>query len=217
MPVKPLNILIVDDHPVVRKGLRALVESRRGWQVCGEAANGRDAIARARAQRPDVAIVDIGMPGLGGIEATRRIRKVSPETEVLILSAHGSETLARELVEAGARGYLLKDDADNSLLDAIEALRKHSAYYSPKIAAWVARDARRARAKAPREMLTPRQRETIQLLAEGKSNKEVASTLGISIKTVEAHRANIMLKLNLHSVAELVHYAIRNDIVHTLR
>lgn len=215
MPVNAVNVLIVDDHPVVRKGLRALVESRRGWRVCAEAANGREAITRARAQHPDVAIVDIGMPGLGGIEATRQIRKVSPGTEVLILSAHGSEKLARELLDAGARGYLLKDDADESLLDAIEALHRHASYYSPRIAAWVARDERRARVKAPREALTPRQRETIQLLAEGKSNKEVAAMLGISIKTVEAHRSNIMLKLNLHSVAELVHYAIRNDIVHS--
>ena len=209
----PVSILIVDDHPVVRKGLRALVESRRGWRVCGEAANGREAISRARAQKPDVAIVDIGMPGLGGIEATRQIRKVSPQTEVLILSAHGSERLARELLDAGARGYLLKEDADVNLLEAIGALRKHTAFYSPKIAAWVARDERRARGKAPRDVLTPRQRETIQLLAEGRSNKEVAATLGISVKTVEAHRAHIMLKLNLHSVTELVHYAIRNDIV----
>jgi len=205
--------LIVDDHPVVRKGLRALVESRRGWRVCAEAANGREAIAKARAAKPDVAIVDIGMPGLGGIEATRQIRKVSPQTEVLILSAHGSERLARELLDAGARGYLLKEDADVNLLEAIGALRKHTAFYSPKIAAWVARDERRARGKAPRDVLTPRQRETIQLLAEGRSNKEVAATLGISVKTVEAHRAHIMLKLNLHSVTELVHYAIRNDIV----
>lgn len=205
--------MIVDDHPVVRKGLRALVESRRGWRVCAEAANGREAIAKARAAKPDVAIVDIGMPGLGGIEATRQIRKVSPQTEVLILSAHGSERLARELLDAGARGYLLKEDADVNLLEAIGALRKHTAFYSPKIAAWVARDERRARGKAPRDVLTPRQRETIQLLAEGRSNKEVAATLGISVKTVEAHRAHIMLKLNLHSVTELVHYAIRNDIV----
>jgi DNA-binding NarL/FixJ family response regulator len=209
----PVSILIVDDHPVVRKGLRALVESRRGWRVCAEAANGREAIAKARAAKPDVAIVDIGMPGLGGIEATRQIRKVSPQTEVLILSAHGSERLARELLDAGARGYLLKEDADVNLLEAIGALRKHTAFYSPKIAAWVARDERRARGKAPRDVLTPRQRETIQLLAEGRSNKEVAATLGISVKTVEAHRAHIMLKLNLHSVTELVHYAIRNDIV----
>jgi DNA-binding NarL/FixJ family response regulator len=209
----PVSILIVDDHPVVRKGLRALVESRRGWRVCAEAANGREAIARARAHKPDVAIVDIGMPGLGGIEATRQIRKISPETEVLILSAHGSERLARELLDAGARGYLLKEDADGNLLEAIDALRKHTPFYSPKIAAWVAREERWVRGKHPRDILTPRQRETIQLIAEGKSNKEVAVTLGISVKTVEAHRANIMLKLNLHSVTDLVHYAIRNDIV----
>jgi DNA-binding NarL/FixJ family response regulator len=210
----PVNILIVDDHPVVRKGLRALVESRQGWRVCAEAANGREAIAQARAEKPDVAIVDIGMPELGGIEATRQIRKVSPKTEVLILSAHGSERLARELLDAGARGYLLKEDADVNLLEAIDALRKHTSFYSPRIAAWVEGDERRRRAKAPRSMLTPRQRETIQLLAEGKSNKEVAATLGISVKTVEAHRANIMLKLNLHSVTELVHYAIQNEIIH---
>jgi DNA-binding NarL/FixJ family response regulator len=194
-------------------GLRALVEGRRGWRVCAEAANGREAVARARAEKPDVAIVDIGMPGLGGIEATRQIRKVSPQTEVLILSAHGSEKLARELLDAGARGYLLKEDADVNLLEAIDALRRHTAFYSPKIARWVAGDERRARGKTRRDILTPRQRETIQLLAEGRSNKEVAATLGISVKTVEAHRANIMLKLNLHSVTELVHYAIRNDIV----
>jgi DNA-binding NarL/FixJ family response regulator len=210
----PVNILIVDDHPVVRKGLRALLESRQGWRVCAEAANGREAIAQARARKPDVAIVDIGMPELGGIEATRQIRKVSPKTEVLILSAHGSERLARELSDAGARGYLLKEDADVNLLEAIDALRKHTSFYSPKIAAWVERDERRRLAKATRSMLTPRQRETIQLLAEGKSNKEVAATLGISVKTVEAHRANIMLRLNLHSVTELVHYAIRNEIIH---
>jgi DNA-binding NarL/FixJ family response regulator len=211
----PARILIVDDHPVVRKGLRAMLEGRRGWRVCAEASNGREAIQKARATKPDVAVVDIGMPGLGGIEATRQIRKASPGTEVLILSAHGSEKLARELVDAGARGYLLKEDADENLLAAVDALRRGKEYFAPKVAEWVARDRRAQRAKAPRNALTPRQRETVQLLAEGKSNKEVAATLGISIKTVEAHRANIMMKLNLHSVTELVHYAIRNEIVHT--
>jgi DNA-binding NarL/FixJ family response regulator len=211
----PVRILIVDDHPVVRKGLRAMLEGRRGWRVCAEASNGREAIQKARATKPDVAVVDIGMPGLGGMEATRQIRKVSPETEVLILSAHGSEKLARELVDAGARGYLLKEDADEDLLAAVEALRRGKEFFSPKVAEWVSRNRRAQLAKAPRNALTPRQRETVQLLAEGKSNKEVAATLGISIKTVEAHRANIMMKLNLHSVTELVHYAIRNEIVHT--
>jgi DNA-binding NarL/FixJ family response regulator len=211
----PLKILIVDDHPVVRKGLRALLEAQRGWRVCGEAANGREAVAKARAQRPEVAIVDIGMPELNGVEATRQIRKVSPETEILILSAYGSEKLTRDLLEAGARGYLLKGEANTSLIEAIEALRKRRPYYSPKIAGWVARHEPRPGGRSSRNALTPRQRETIQLLAEGKSNKEVAARLGISVKTVEAHRANIMLKLNLHSVTELVHYAIRNDIVHS--
>jgi DNA-binding NarL/FixJ family response regulator len=192
-----------------------MLEGRRGWRVCAEASNGREAIQKARATKPDVAVVDIGMPGLGGIEATRQIRKVSPGTEVLILSAHGSEKLARELVDAGARGYLLKEDADENLLAAVDALRRGKEYFTPKVAEWVARDRRAQQAKAPRSALTPRQRETVQLLAEGKSNKEVAATLGISIKTVEAHRANIMMKLNLHSVTELVHYAIRNEIVHT--
>jgi DNA-binding NarL/FixJ family response regulator len=200
---------------VVRKGLRALLDSRRGWTVCAEVANGREAIEKAKALKPDVAILDIGMPGLGGVEATRQIRKASPNTEVLILSAHGSEKLVREVLEAGARGYLLKEDADRSLFAAVNALRRHTPFFTPKIAEWVARDKRGMRARSPRTFLTPRQRETIQLLAEGKTNKEVATILNVSVKTVETHRANIMLKLDLHSVTDLVHYAIRNEIVHT--
>ncbi len=200
---------------MVRKGLRALLDSRRGWKVCAEVANGREAIAKAKALKPDVAILDIGMPGLGGVEATRQIRKASPNTEVLILSAHGSEKLVREALGAGAHGYLLKEDADHNLFAAVDALRRHTPFFTSKIAEWVARDKRGARAKSPRSLLTPRQRETIQLLAEGKSNKEVAALLHISVKTVETHRANIMLKLDLHSVTDLVHYAIRNEIVHT--
>lgn len=211
----PVRILIADDHGVVRKGLRALLDSRRGWKVCAEAANGREAIAKAKTLKPDVAILDIGMPGLGGVEATRQIRKASPNTEVLILSAHGSEKLAREVLGAGALGYLLKEDADHNLFAAVDALRRHTPFFTSKIAEWVARDKRGARAKVPRSVLTPRQRETIQLLAEGKTNKEVAALLHISVKTVETHRANIMLKLDLHSVTDLVHYAIRNEIVHT--
>jgi DNA-binding NarL/FixJ family response regulator len=211
----PVRILIADDHGVVRKGLRALLDSRRGWKVCAEAGNGREAIEKAKALKPDVAIVDIGMPGLGGVEATRQIRKASPNTEVLILSAHGSERLVREVLEAGASGYLLKEDADHNLFAAVDALRRHTPFFTSKIAEWVARDRRGARAKKARSALTARQRETIQLLAEGKTNKEVAAILNISVKTVETHRANIMLKLNLHSVTDLVHYAIRNEIVHT--
>lgn len=211
----PVSILIADDHSVVRKGLRTLLDSKRGWRVCAEVSNGRDAIAKAKALKPDVAILDIGMPGLGGVEATRQIRKVSPNTEVLILSAHGSERLVREVIEAGACGYLLKEDADHNLFAAVDALRRHAPYFTAKIAVWVARHKKSLQTRTPRTRLSPRQRETLQLLAEGKTNKEVATILNISVKTVETHRANIMLKLDLHSVTDLVHYAIRNEIVHT--
>jgi len=209
----PVRILIADDHPVVRRGLRTLLETKRGWEICAEVGNGREAVARTRRLKPDVAILDIGMPGLNGVEATRQIRKVSPRTEILILSAHGSEKLAREVVDAGARGYRVKDDADDNLVAAVDALRRHRTYFTPSVAEWIARDRPGARAKTPRDRLTPREREITQLLVEGKINKEVASMLDISVKTVEAHRANIMLKLNLHSITELVHYAIRNEII----
>lgn len=209
-----LRILIADDHGVVRKGLRALLESRKGWKVCAEASNGREAVEIARQLKPDVAILDIGMPGLNGVEAARQIHKASPNTEMLILTMHESEKLARDAVEAGALGYLVKDDADRSLLAAVEALRHHDSYFTSKIAAELARYPRRPKETTTRSRLTPREREIIQLLAEGKSNKEVATILSISVKTAETHRANIMLKLNLHSITELVHYAIRNEIIH---
>jgi len=181
--------------------------------VCAEAANGREAVALAKLHRPDVVILDIGMPGLNGVEATRQIRKVSPETKILILSAHGSEKLAREVVEAGANGYLMKDDADENLVTAVDALYRHGSYFSPRTGEWVARAMRSAQARKRRSALTPREREVTQLLVEAKTNKEVAAILNISAKTVETHRANIMQKLNLHSVTELVHYAIRNEII----
>jgi len=209
----PVRILIADDHGVVRKGLRTILESRRGWKVCAEAANGRDAVKKARLLKPNVAILDIGMPELNGVEATRQIREVSPRTEILILSAHGSEKLAREVLENGARGYLVKEDADESLLLAVDSLRRHTPYFTRRILQWMARESRSGGGKTPRSVLTPREREIVQLLAEGNSNKEVAASLGISAKTVETHRANIMLKLNLHTITELVHYAIRNHIV----
>jgi len=191
------------------------LESRRGWKICGEAANGREAVERAKRLKPDVAILDIGMPGLNGVEATRQIRKVSSKTEILILSAHGSEKLAVEVLEAGARGYLVKEEADESLMLAVDALLRHVPYLTPGIAKLVAREKRGGHHKAPKGRLTPREREIAQLLAEGKTNKEVGAVLGISAKTVETHRANIMLKLNLHSITDLVHYAIRNKMIVT--
>jgi len=211
-----LHILIADDHSVVRAGLRTLLESRTGWAVCAEALDGRDAVEKATKLKPDVAVLDIGMPLLNGVEAARRIRKSSPKTEILILTMHESDDLVQQVVEAGARGYILKDDADRILLAAVDAVRNHKPYFSTRVSGLhdpLSPSADTSRAS--RSRLTPREREIVQLLAEGKSNKEVAALLGISVNTAEAHRANIMLKLDLHSVTELVHYAIRNNIVKT--
>jgi DNA-binding NarL/FixJ family response regulator len=208
-----LRILIADDHSVVRAGLRTLLESRSGWEVCAEASDGRDAIEKASKLKPDVAILDIGMPLLNGVETTRRIRASSPSTEILILTMHESDELVQQVIEAGARGYVLKDDADRILIAAVDAARLHKPYFSTRVyPAADSSDPSYDPTRSPRSRLTPREREILQLLAEGKSNKEVASLLSISVNTAEAHRANIMLKLDLHSVAELVHYAIRNKI-----
>ncbi|HYT22622.1 MAG TPA: response regulator transcription factor [Candidatus Polarisedimenticolia bacterium] len=212
----PVRILIADDHQVVRTGLRALLESRTGWQVCAEAANGREAVEKAGQLKPDVAVLDIGMPLLNGVEATRQIRKLSPHTEVLILTMHDSEVLVQEVLEAGANGYILKDDADRNLVAAVDALRRHKPYLSSRVSeaasSAVGSDGSLF-SRSSRSRLTPREREILQLLAEGKSNKEVAGFLGISVKTAETHRANIMLKLDFHSITELVRYAVRNKII----
>lgn len=211
----PLRILVADDHDVVRAGLRTLLESRKGWLVCAEATNGRDAVEKARECKPDVAVLDIGMPLLNGVEATRQIRKVSPATEILILTMHDSEMMIQSVLEAGARGYILKDDAGRNLLAAVDAVRGRKTFLSSRVSDAAARvtplDAV-GRERAARQ-LTPREREIVQLLAEGKSNKEIATFLNISVKTAETHRANIMLKLNFHSVTELVRYAVKNKII----
>ena len=213
----PLRILVADDHHVVRAGLRTLLETKSAWHVCAEAVNGREAVEKAGALKPDVAVLDIGMPLLNGIEATRQIRKVSQETEVLILTMHNSELMIQNVVEAGARGYILKDDADRDLIAAVEALRRHKPYFSSRVSAPTFRtDLPLGEASVrSRHRLTPREREIVQLLAEGKGNKEIAAYLRISVNTAETHRANIMLKLDLHSITELVHYAVRNHIVHS--
>jgi DNA-binding NarL/FixJ family response regulator len=211
-----LRILIADDHSVVRAGLRALLESRQGWEVSAEASDGRDAVAKATKLKPDVAVLDIGMPLLNGVEATHRIRTASPTTEILILTMHESDDLVQQVIQAGARGYILKDDADRVLIAAVEAASQHKPYFSTRISTAVPDDSAASPSDTPkptRARLTPREREILQLLAEGKSNKEVAGLLGISVNTAEAHRANIMLKLGVHSLAELVHYAIRNKII----
>ena len=211
-----LRILIVDDHAVVRRGVRALLESHAGWEVCGEATNGRDAVEEARRLRPDIVIMDLSLPALNGLDATRQILQHAPGTEILVLTMHHSEELARDVLQAGARGYVLKRDADADLIAAVESLRQHKPFLTSTVTEFVLddylkRDGRQDDFALP--TVTAREREIIQLVAEGQSTKEAAVTLGLSVKTIEAHRANIMRKLHLRSVSDLVRYAIRNKIV----
>lgn len=210
-----LRIIIADDHELIREGLKARLEKHGNWKVCGEAANGRTVVEMARALQPDVAVIDISMPELGGVEATRQIRKACPKTEVLILTMQESEALVRDVLAAGARGFILKTDTARLLVSAVEALAQHKPFFTGKVSELVLGGFldpdRAARDEASR--LSPREREIAQLLAEAKTNKEVAARLGVSVKTIDAHRANIMRKLNLHSVAELVRYAIREKII----
>ncbi len=210
----PLRILVADDHEIVRHGVRVLLEARPGWQICAEAVDGRDAVAKASRLLPDVVILDIGMPLLNGLEAARQILKVSPQCEVLILTMHESEQVIREVLAAGARGYVLKSDAGRSLVNAVEAVSRHKTFFTSSVAEFVLQtflDAKRnTREPSP---LTQREREVIQLVAEGKGNKEVANSLGISLRTAETHRTNIMRKLDCHSLSDLVRYAIRNSII----
>ncbi len=214
-----LQLLIADDHEIVRRGLRAILETQQDWTVVAEAVTGRQAIDQAREHPPDVAILDIGMPELNGLEATRQILKLLPQTEVLILTMHESEQIVREVLAAGARGYVLKSDAGRDLVAAVEALRDHRTFFSSKISDMLLTsylrqpDRNEPTEPTSRSRLTAREREIVQLLAEGKSNKEVAQMLNISIKTAETHRTNIMNKLDLRSIAELVRYAVRNNIV----
>jgi DNA-binding NarL/FixJ family response regulator len=216
--VTTLHVLIVDDHEVVRRGLRVLIESHPGWEVCGEATTGREAVEKASKLKPDMVVMDIAMPELNGLEATRQILKALPRTPVLILTVHESDQVVHEVLEAGAQGYVLKSDAGRDLVVAIEALGQHKVFFSSSVAKIMLEGYRKKGSHDeasgnPPSLLSPREREIIQLLAEGKSNNEVADMLYISAKTVETHRAHIMEKLNLHSITELVHYAIRNKIV----
>ncbi|MFY9559350.1 MAG: response regulator transcription factor [Terriglobales bacterium] len=217
----PFRILVADDHEVVRRGLCALLRNQPEWEVCGEAGDGREAVEKVLTLKPEVVILDIGMPNLNGLEATRQILKANPQIKVLILTLHDSDQVVQEVLNAGARGFLLKTDAARDLVAAVEALRRDKIYFTPKVAAMVlAGYLRRENGSAPeppaRSRLTPREREIVQLLAEGKSSKEVAVALGLSVKTAETHRSNIMRKLELHSVSDLVLYAVRNNIVHVV-
>jgi len=215
-----LRLLVADDHDVVRKGVRTLLEEQPGWEVCAEAADGREAVEKAKLEQPDVTILDLSMPELNGLEAAKEILK-SVQTKVLILTMYDSDPLIRQTLEAGARGYLLKSDAGRDLVSAVDALRRNKTFFTPKVAQMVlegylgrpSKDNDDDNNRKSGLRLTARQKQILQLLAEGKSSKEVAVALNISVKTAETHRANIMRRLDCHSVTELVRYAIRNHII----
>lgn len=212
------RILVADDHEIVRRGLRALLEAKSKWVVCGEAQDGREAVELSRQLKPDVVILDITMPSMNGIEAARRILQYLPRTEVLMLTMHDSEQTVHDVLAAGVRGYIVKSDAGRSLIAAIESLLKHQPFFTSHISQIVLNGYRKGREvlKAPDDLpgrLTSREREVLQLLAEGRTNKEVAVVLKLSTKTVEAHRANIMRKVDLHSLSDLIHFAIRNKFI----
>jgi two-component system, NarL family, response regulator NreC len=216
--VKKLRIILADDHAVVRSGLRALLERHDNFEIVGEAENGRDAVTLSASSHPDIVIMDVGMPLLNGIEATAALLKQSPSTGVVILSMYSDESYVMRSLKAGARGYLLKDSAAPDLISAIEAVSRGRSFFSPSIRQLLAEDyvrvLRQKGAMDSYELLSPREREILQLLAEGKTNKEVAATLFISPYTVETHRGNILEKLGLHSAAELILYAVRKGIIH---
>jgi DNA-binding NarL/FixJ family response regulator len=208
-----LRLLLADDHEIVRRGLRELLQERPGWTVCAEAATGREAVVLAETYKPHVAIIDLSMPELNGLEATRRIRQALPETEVLIFTMHDSEHLMREVLGAGARGYLLKSDAARYIGTAVEALAQHKPFFIGRISEMMLNGYLRGSGEPTRPQLTSREREIMQLLAEGNSNKKIATALELSVKTVEAHRAAIMRKLGLRSLPELVRFAVRSRMI----
>jgi len=213
-----LRILIADDHEVVRRGLCTLLQAHEGWEICGEATDGREAVEKAKQLKPDIVILDIGMPNLNGLAATRQLAH-DPSCKIIVLTITDSDQVIREALEAGARAFVLKSDAARDLVAAIEALQRNRMFFTPRVndmvlAGFLGKD--RSSMSNPRPALpelTPREREVIQLLAEGKSSKEVASVLNLSTKTAETHRSNIMRKLGLHSIRDLVLYAVKNNII----
>jgi two-component system response regulator NreC len=215
--VKKLRILIADDHALVRRGARSVLHSRHGWRVVAEAENGREAIRKAIDLKPDVAVIDIGMPDLDGIEVARQIREAVPDTKVLVLTMHESDHMVRRALDAGASGYLLKSDLTDSLRQAVKAVAEGERFLTPKVSEIVLHGFLKTKSQhQPGERAggrtTPREIEIIRLLAGGKTNKEIAALLGIAVRTVETHRSRIMLKLGVHSLAELIHYAMRHGL-----
>jgi two-component system response regulator NreC len=214
--MKKLRILIADDHEVVREGVRAMIEQEPGWEVCGVATNGREAVALALKLKPDLVIVDMTMPELDGVQVVRQIKRALPQTEMLVFSAHESESIISEAFAAGAKSYIRKADAGRHLISALRSLQQHKPFFTDEVSKVLFARFLNGVSKedtGATEKLSAREREIVRLLAEGKSNKENALVLGISIRTIETHRATVMRKLRLDSLAGLVRYAIRNGIV----
>jgi DNA-binding NarL/FixJ family response regulator len=214
----PLRILIADDHDVMRQGTRTVIERQTGWEVCGVATNGREAVAQASELKPDIVILDMTMPQLNGLDASVQIKREVPGAEILMFTAHEADDLIRSAFDAGIKSFIAKTEAHQFLVEAIESLARHKPYFTAKVSDILFsnilnRTAGRRDDAEPGQRLTAREREIVQLIAEGKSNKEVAAALQISVRTAETHRANLLRKLNLDSVAGLVRYAIRNKLI----
>lgn len=207
-----IRILLADDHAMVRQGFRMILSTQGDLEIVGEASNGREVLELAEALHPDVVVMDVAMPELNGIEATRRLADTSPRTRVLALSMHKDSVYVREILRAGARGYLLKDSVDTDLLAAVRAVAKGDGYLSPAVSDAVLSDYRK-HVTDPLDLLTSREREVLQMISEGKTNKEIATILKLSVYTVDSHRGRIMEKLNLHSTGELVRFAVRNGLI----
>jgi len=212
-----VRILVADDHEVVRRGVCTLLTSHPGWEICGEVADGREAVEKVAELKPDVVILDIGMPRLNGLDAARQILKADPRQRVLVLTITDAEQVVQEVLKAGARGFLLKSDAAKEVVSAVDALIHDRTYFNSRVGEMVLtrflHGGRPPEGEYGLPTLTPREREVLQLLAEGQTTKEVAATLHLSVKTAETHRSNLMRKLGLHNVSELVMYAVRNNIV----
>ncbi len=207
----PLQIILADDHPIVRQGFKAILE-REGFEVVGEAADGHEASRLAQTLRPDVAVLDLSMPGLNGLDAARAVLRVSPRTKTILLTVHKEDQYVLEALQAGVKGYVLKTQATTDVVQAIQQVARGGLYLSPAVAEAVVQ-AYLAKTEPPLDLLTPREREVVQLIAEGKTTKEIADVLGMSVKTAESHRANIMKKLDIHEIAGLVRYAIRRGLI----
>jgi DNA-binding NarL/FixJ family response regulator len=214
-----LRILIADDHEVVRRGLSTLLQTHDGWEICGEAKDGREAVEMAKQLKPDVVILDVGMPNLNGLAATRQLVQQNSNQKVIVLTITDSDEVIREALDAGARGFVLKSDAARDLVSAVEALQRGRMFFTPRVndmvlAGFLDKGHSGSRNESPKvPQLTPREREVVQLLAEGKSSKEVATVLNLSTKTAETHRSNIMRKLGFHSIRDIVVYAIKSNII----